>query len=291
MVDAAHAGQRLDQLLPLFVEGLSRRRARVLIDLGGVFVDRHRVKRAGRPMREGEKVVAHLGGALERATGRTGSAARQADEARLPPYTVVFEDRHLVVVDKPAGLLTAPTPESDRNNLLALLARRPGAEAVHLVHRLDLPTSGLVLFAKTERALSVLAECFRTHALERHYLGLVTGAFPTELSTLEMPVGGRPARTHVDVLERLGTKATLVRCRLETGRTHQIRIHCQKAGHPVLGDRRYGQPTGNDPPRLALHATHLGLPHPVTQEPLAWDSPWPEDLAAYTEKLRVSSAP
>ncbi len=104
--------------------GLSRRRARVLIDLGGVFIDRHRVKIAGRPVRAGEQVVAHLGGALARAENRVGTAARAADERKLPSFSIVHEDPDIIVVDKPAGLLTAPTPESDRSNLLALLQRR-----------------------------------------------------------------------------------------------------------------------------------------------------------------------
>ena len=117
-------GRRLDQVLAARVPGLSRRQARVLLDIGGVFVDKRRIKIAGRAMHAGEEVVAVLGGALARATGRTGTSAREGDERRLPAYAIVFEDEALIVVDKPAGLLTAPTPESDRNNLSDLLARR-----------------------------------------------------------------------------------------------------------------------------------------------------------------------
>ena len=293
-VARAEAGQRLDQLLPARVPGLSRRRARVLIDLGGVFIDRKRVKIAGRPLREGEEVVAHLGGALQRAAG-VGQGARAADERRLPPFSIVHEDEHILVVDKPAGLLTAPTPESDRGNLLALLERQGGQrQTVHLVHRLDLPTSGLLIFARTQEALEVLSERFRTHDLTREYLAVVAGAFPAAVTVLEQPIERRPARTHVQVEERFGARATMLACRLETGRTHQIRIHCRSMGHPVLGDRRYGEPNGQstiaaiDPPRMALHATRLALLHPVTGEPLAWHSPWPADLTPWLEGLRRS---
>jgi 23S rRNA pseudouridine1911/1915/1917 synthase len=287
-VAAEDAGRRLDQVLPARVPGLSRRRARVLIDLGGVFIDRHRVKVAGRPLRKGEQVVAHLGGALLRAENKTGTAARAADEERLPPYAVAYEDDDVVVVDKPAGLLTAPTPESDRGNLLGLLARRgPGVQPIMLVHRLDLPTSGLIIFAKTEPALLALSERFRTHELERQYLAVVGGAFPERIALIDRPVHGRAARTHVQVEERFGDRATLLRCTLETGRTHQIRLHAKAVQHSVLGDREHGAPTDHDPPRLALHATRLALPHPRTGAPLAFDSPWPADLTPWLTSLRA----
>jgi 23S rRNA pseudouridine1911/1915/1917 synthase len=269
----------------------------VLIDLGGVFIDRRRVKIAARPARAGEEVVAHLGGALERAENRVGAEARAADERKLPPFRVVHEDDDVLVAEKPAGLLTAPTPESDRGNLLALLERRApaGGEAargarqpVHLVHRLDLPTSGLLVFAKTEDALKVLSEKFRTHDLDRQYLAVVAGPFPEQIKRIEQPIERRPARTQVAVLERLGTRATLLRCTLETGRTHQIRLHCRALGHPVLGDRQHGEATAYDPPRLALHATRLAFAHPITGAPLAFDSPWPADLGPWLDGLRVS---
>jgi 23S rRNA pseudouridine1911/1915/1917 synthase len=279
-------GLRLDQALAVRVPGLSRRRARVLIDLGGVFIDRRRIKMAGRVLKAGEKVVAHLGGALERAENRTGQEARASEEERLPPFQIVHEDDDILVVDKPAGLLTAPTPESDRGNLLALLSRRGGhRHEVHLVHRLDMPTSGLIIFAKTAATLKVLSERFRTHDLLRQYLAVVAGHFPARVELIEQPIERRSALTRVEVLDRIGMRASLLRCTLETGRTHQIRIHCRSLGHPVLGDRQYGQPTPYDPPRLALHATRLALPHPVTGEALDFESPWPPDLAPWLAGL------
>ncbi len=282
------AGRRLDQVLASRVAGLSRRQARVLLDIGGVFIDGRRVKIAGRAMHAGEEVVAVVGGALARATGRPGRQARGEDEARLPAFAIVFEDADIVVVDKPSGLLTAPTPESDRNNLASMLERRQGGGPVFVVHRIDLETSGLLVFAKTDAANRILSERFRTHDLERAYLAVVAGAFPDGLARIEAPVAGRPAVTHVAVRERLGNRATLLDCRLETGRTHQIRLHARGVGHPVLGDPKYGAPFPAAPaPRMALHATTLGFAHPVTGALLSFTSPWPPDLAAWLDRVRA----
>lgn len=277
-VAAADVGRRLDQVLAARVEGLSRRQARVLLDIGGVFVDGRRIKVASRPMREGEEVVAVMGGALARATKKTGREARSADERALPAFTVVFEDDDIVVVEKPSGLLTAPTPESDRNNLADLLSRRPGAVPVFVVHRIDLETSGLVVFAKTADANRELSNRFRDHDLERAYLAAVAGRFPDDVKVIDRPVAGRRAVTHVEIRERFGDRATMISCRLETGRTHQIRLHMAELGTPVIGDARYGRPFSPAPPRMALHATKLGLAHPRTGAPLAFESPWPTDL-------------
>jgi 23S rRNA pseudouridine1911/1915/1917 synthase len=278
-VEAGDVGRRLDQVLAARVGGLSRRQARVLLDIGGVFVEGRRVKVAGRPMHAGEEVVAVMGGALARATKKTGRAARSADERQLPPFSVVFEDDDIVVVEKPPGLLTAPTPESDRNNLKDLLARRAQPPApIFVVHRIDLDTSGLVVFAKTDQANQELSRRFRDHDLERSYLAVVAGAFPRDLKTIDRPVGGRRAVTHVEVRERFDGHATLLTCRLETGRTHQIRLHMAEVGTPVIGDIRYGRPFSPAPPRMALHATRLGFVHPHTGTPLAFESPLAPDL-------------
>jgi 23S rRNA pseudouridine1911/1915/1917 synthase len=289
-VGDADVGRRLDQVLAARVPELSRTQARVLLDIGGVFVAGRRVKVASRKVHAGEKVVAVLGGAFSRATKRPGREARAEDERRLPPHTIVFEDEDLVVVEKPAGLLAAPTPESDRNNLAMLLSRRtPGPEpSVFVVHRIDLETSGLVVFAKTAHANRVLSEKFRTHDIERAYLAVVTGAFPDDVLRIERPVGGRSATTHVAIRERLGTLATVLECRLETGRTHQIRLHATALGHPVIGDAKYGVPFRAAPaPRMALHATTLGFAHPSSGVPLSFASPLPADLAVWLDRLRT----
>jgi 23S rRNA pseudouridine1911/1915/1917 synthase len=289
----ADVGRRLDQVLAARVPGLSRTQARVLLDIGGVFVGGRRVKVASRAVHAGEEVVAVMGGAFSRATKRPGREARAEDERRLPAHTIVFEDDDLVVVEKPAGLLTAPTPESDRNNLAMLLSRRaPGPEpSVFVVHRIDLETSGLVVFAKTAHANRALSEKFRTHDIERAYLAVVTGTFPEDVSRIARPVGGRPAVTHVAIRERLGTLATLLECRLETGRTHQIRLHATGLGHPVVGDAKYGLPFRAAPaPRMALHATTLGFAHPRSGAPLSFASPLPADLVEWLDRVRRLSA-
>ena len=284
VVDRADAGLRLDQLLAAHVPGLSRRKARVVLDIGGVFVDGARTKVAGRLVRAGQVVVANLGGALERATKAPGQEARARDEARLPPFRIVHEDADLVVVDKPSGLLTAPTPESDRHNLARALSERLGRTAM-VVHRLDLETSGLLVFALTDEANRVLSDRFREHDMERVYLAVLRGVLAGDEHTVSEPVAGRRAVTHLSIAERFAA-ATLVRCRLETGRTHQIRLHVRHLGHPVLGDRRYGEPLAGDPPRLALHATVLGFRHPRSGEALRFESPWPEDLGPWLAGLR-----
>jgi 23S rRNA pseudouridine1911/1915/1917 synthase len=286
VADASDEGRRLDQVLAARVPGLSRRQARVLLDLGGVFVEGRRTKMAGRLVARGQKITAHVGNVLERATKATGQAARARDEERLPPYAVLHEDDDIVVVEKPAGLLTAPTPESDRNNLLALLSRREGASGPRLfvVHRLDLPTSGVLVLAKSPLANRVLSERFRLHQIGREYLAFVRGAFPDKCDSIDTAVGGRPARTFFSIEQRFGERATLLRCRLETGRTHQIRIHCQSVDHPLLGDTDYGTRTPYDPPRLALHATHLSFPHPRTGAALVFDRPLPEDLSSWVRR-------
>ena len=214
-VVAADAGKRLDLVLAANVPGLSRRKARVLLDIGGVYVDKERVKKAGRLVRGGQTIEAVLGGALHRAEG-AGTAARVKEAAKLPEYRIVHEDEHLLLVEKPAGLLTAPTPESDRNNLADLLARRPvapatlaaGAESkgsqrnpaakgaersksspIFVVHRVDLDTSGLLVFAKTDDANRALSELFRTHDIQREYLAVVEGRFP-DVPTVDRPISG-----------------------------------------------------------------------------------------------------
>jgi 23S rRNA pseudouridine1911/1915/1917 synthase len=292
VVPAALAGVRLDRALAAGIDGLSRGRARVLLDLGAVYVDGARVKIASRAVRAGQRIEAVLGGAFARATKRVGSAARRTDEAALPRYDVVYEDDDIFVVEKPAGLLSAPTPEGDRANLLAMLERRTGTKApVFLVHRLDLPTSGVLVFARTAAANHALAAAFSRHDVRREYLAVVSGVPGETTMTLDAPIAGRPARTHVAVVERVGTLAALMRCRLETGRTHQIRVHLSGVGHPVLGDPRFPTRAPLDPLRLALHATLLGFRHPRTGTLCTFERPLPADLAGYLERLRSATLP
>jgi 23S rRNA pseudouridine1911/1915/1917 synthase len=271
-------GLRLDQVLARRIAGLSRRKARELIDLGGVFVDRARVKVASRPVRAGQVVEAVLGGALERGA------------PELPPPRIVFEDDDVIVVDKAAGVVTAPTPESDRGNLLDQLTRR-GTGPVWLVHRIDRMTSGLLVFARTPEANRALAELFVKHDVEREYVSVVAGEL-ADAQTIDRPIEGRRAVTHVRVTERVAG-ATVIAARLETGRTHQIRIHLAGLGHPVLGDSEHGGEVARAfrprAPRLALHAATLGFAHPRSGDAMRFEAPLPDDLAEWLTRLRSAT--
>ena len=271
-VAAAEEGLRLDQVIPRHVAGLSRRKARAVIDAGGVFVERARVKVASRPVRAGQAIEVNIGGALDRPAP--------------PPPVIVHVDEHVIVADKPAGVVTAPTPESDRGDLLDQLARRYGE--VYLVHRIDLPTSGLLVFARTREANRRLGEAFVAHDVDREYQAVAVGAVAAQ--TIDRPIEGRRAVTYVEPVEALAG-ATLVRVRLETGRTHQIRIHLAGIGHPIAGDAQHGGEASRTfvprPPRLALHAGVLGFTHPATGARVRFVSELPADLAPWIARLQA----
>jgi 23S rRNA pseudouridine1911/1915/1917 synthase len=293
---ADESGLRLDQVIPRHVAGLSRRKARAVIDLGGVFVDKTRVKVAGRLVRLGQTIEVNVGGVLERAGGASGAGARASEAA--PELRIVHADDHVIVVDKPAGLVTAPTPESDRGDLLDLLGQKFGE--VFLVHRLDMPTSGLLVFARTRDANKILGDAFKAHDIEREYRAVAVGEVSAQ--TIDREIDKRRAVTHVEPIETFVRRvsgaaaepstihATLLRVHLETGRTHQIRIHLAGLGHPVCGDRAHGGETERAflprPPRLALHARVLGFTHPATGERVRWECELPDDLAGWITRLR-----
>jgi 23S rRNA pseudouridine1911/1915/1917 synthase len=273
------AGLRLDQLLAKRVPGLSRRAARKVLLVGGVFVERARVKVASKLVQPGRRVDVYPGGAEVTA----------AEEAALPQIEVVYEDEHLLVVDKPALLATAPTRDSDRHNLLHYLALRPSSSHPYLVHRLDLETSGLLVVAKTSEAAHRLSEAMQAHALERIYRLAMHGHL-AQAQAVDRAVTDRPARTTFFPIEHKGS-VTLADARLETGRTHQIRLHAQHLGQPVLGDRRHARKSEVDPPRLALHARLLGFLHPSTGQPLRFERDWPADLNDWWHGLPVGATP
>jgi 23S rRNA pseudouridine1911/1915/1917 synthase len=268
-------GMRLDQIVPKRVPGLSRRKARAVIDEGGVFVDRTRTKVASRPVRVGQVIEVNVGGAVDRT------------EAPLAPV-IVFSDPHIIIADKPAGLVTAPTPESDRGDLLDQLAQQFGE--VYLVHRIDLPTSGLLVFARTREANKKLGEAFKVHDVEREYRAVAIGIVTAQ--TIDRPVDGKRAVTHVGVIEPLAG-ATLVSARLETGRTHQIRLHLAGNGTPIAGDTQHGGETSRTfiprAPRLALHAAILGFVHPATGARVRFESALPGELEAWVARLRPAA--
>jgi 23S rRNA pseudouridine1911/1915/1917 synthase len=210
-------------------------------------------------------------------------------------FEIVWQDEHLLVVDKPAGLVVHPARghrEGTLSQLLAGTAAGGEADRAGIVHRLDRDTSGLLVVACTEDAHRLLQEELRKRLIEREYLALVEGLPPARTGTIEAPIGRHPrirtrmavggagsreARTHFTLEQQLGG-VSLLRLRLDTGRTHQIRVHLQAIGHPVCGDPEYGAPSTLGLQRQFLHATRLAFPHPITGEPVEVDSPLPEDL-------------
>ncbi len=215
-----------------------------------------------------------------------------------------YEDDALIVVDKPAGVIVHPAKGHEAGTLAQALAdRAAGGEDPYragIVHRLDRDTSGLLVVAKSDSVHRELKALLQARELRREYLTLVDGVPPAHSGTIDAPIGRdrrdrvlhsietdspREARTHFELLEPLRHEA-LLRVSLETGRTHQIRVHMQAIGHPVLGDRAYGGPVRFGLERQFLHAARLAFPHPVTGEPIDVSSPLPEDLAAALELAR-----
>ncbi len=225
---------------------------------------------------------------------------------------VLFEDEHVLIVDKPAGVLTQPTPERERDTLLEragryLMRSRGGKRPfVGIVHRIDRNTSGVVLLVCSPRSLRPFQSLFRTHSIERSYVAVVEGAIEPPSGTIDRALvvdrgdgrrgtsrragEGLRAVTHYELIERFGGTAAQLLCRLETGRTHQIRIHLAEAGHPVVGEPVYRSKTGPPFPvpfpRQALHAQSLGFVHPVTGHTMRIEAPLPDDLANLIKVLR-----
>ena len=328
-------GQRLDQFLVQFLasqlESVSRSRVQLLIDQGDVLVAGKREK-ASAKLRGGERIIL---------TGEPHPAPLKATAENIP-LDVIYEDADLAVINKPAGMMVhagagSSDDERSRGTLVnALLYRfrnlsstggelRPG-----IVHRLDKNTSGLIVVAKNDRAHAALGEMFASRRMKKTYMALVQGAVERARGTITAGVSRDPVRrtrmttqpnenartavSHYEVVRRLETrfgKFTLVRVRIETGRTHQIRVHMASIGHPVVGDTLYGgsgQLTDQvaasaaqskaarrkaDPERLRLgrnflHSARLEFSHPTTGKPLELEAPLPQDLAAFLGRLESS---
>jgi 23S rRNA pseudouridine1911/1915/1917 synthase len=327
-------GQRLDLFLAAQLEGVSRSRVQLLIDQGDVLVDGKREK-ASLKLRGTERIDI---------TGepRPAPLKAMAEEIALD---VIYEDADLAVINKPAGMMVhAGSGQNDdarsRGTLVnALLFRfqklsntggdlRPG-----IVHRLDKDTSGLIVVAKNDRAHTALAEMFANRQIKKTYLALVQGAVERPKGTINASVGRDPLRrtrmtakpmmnaraavSHYEVVRRLANrfgKFTLVKVRIETGRTHQIRVHMASIGHPVVGDTLYGgagQLTDQvasqaatskaarrktEPERLKLgrnflHAARLEFPHPLTGELVQLEAPLPAELEAFLRQLDEGQKP
>jgi 23S rRNA pseudouridine1911/1915/1917 synthase len=294
IVPSEMGGLRLDQALARLFHQYSRSRLQDWLRAGHVKVD-GRQPAARAPVMGGETIVV--------APPRLPDAA--APRAQKMPLKIVHEDAALIVIDKPAGLVVHPgAGQPDRTLLNALLAHAPalgGVPRAGIVHRLDKETSGLLVVAKTIEAQTDLVKQLAAHSVRRVYLALVQGDPPAS-GAIDAPVGrdvrvrtrmaitnrGKPARTTYRVLERFG-RAALVECRLETGRTHQIRVHFQHIHHPLVGDTVYRRGTrhGIEFPRQALHATELSLRHPTSGEEMTWRSALPRDFKKLVDSLRA----
>jgi 23S rRNA pseudouridine1911/1915/1917 synthase len=311
-VSEDEAGDRLDRLLAQSFTSLSRTRAKALIeegavDAGGATVTdpSHRVK-PGLPL-----------------TVTVPEAQSTHVEAQEIPLDIRFEDDDVLVVDKPAGLVVHPAPGHHDGTLVnALLAhcgdslsgiggvRRPG-----IVHRIDKDTSGLLVVAKNDAAHAALAEQFAHHTIDRTYTAVVWGSPTPPSGTMEGNIGrnprnrkkmavvaaprGKPALTHYKVLRQLALRAALIECRLETGRTHQIRVHCTHIGHPLIGDPLYGRRSAarlgdlteaaakmvGSFARQALHASVIGFDHPSGNGRIRIESDLPNDINLLIKNL------
>jgi len=311
-LSVTRAGTRLDQFLAESLGGLSRTRLKALIEAG-------RVSCAGETITEPSYRV-KLGQTFAIIVPDAEPAAPQPQAIGL---NVVYEDRDLIVIDKPAGLVVHPAPGNPSGTLVnALLAhcgeslsgiggvKRPG-----IVHRLDKETSGLIIAAKNDRAHESLSAQFAARTIQRAYLALVWGIPRPAQGDIEGNIGrslrdrkkmavrrdgGKPALTHYEVVRRFGNVASLVECRLATGRTHQIRVHLAHIGHPVIGDAHYGggvtaarrreagQLVSDYVSRLnrqALHAWTLGFEHPLTGEIHKFETKLPQELNELVEIL------
>ncbi|KVE26355.1 pseudouridine synthase [Burkholderia singularis] len=304
-VPPALAGERLDKALAQLFPEFSRSRLQQWIESSRVRID-------GAPAKIRQPVP--LGATIELIPELLPEQLAFAPEP--VPLAIVYEDDTLVVIDKPAGLVVHPAAGNWGGTLLNGLLHRYGDVAAGLpragiVHRLDKETSGLMVVARTLAAQTDLVRQLQARTVKRRYFALAWGRMPDE-GTIDAPIGrdprertrmavvtgaaGKPARTHFRTIDTTlweRQPVSAIHCDLETGRTHQIRVHCAHAGHPLLGDPVYGRARGKRSvaalpggfARQALHAWRLGLVHPATGRAMQWRAPLPDDLAALVDAL------
>jgi 23S rRNA pseudouridine1911/1915/1917 synthase len=329
MLAPDQAGQRLDRVLAALLPEISRSRLQDLIAEGAVMLNTATIKDPNHRVKGGEEYHIAIPAALP-------ARPRGQDI----PLAVVYEDKDLIVIDKPAGLVVHPAAGNPDGTLVNALIAHCGEDLIGIggearpgiVHRLDKDTSGLLVAAKTERAMGSLAKQFANHTIERAYHAIVWGAPRNGQGVIEGQIGrspfdrkrmavlrggGKLARTRYKVLETFPTGsgggpaarplASLIECRLETGRTHQIRVHLTHLGHPLIGDPQYGRarqaPRAKNPEeetafalatgfsRQALHAFILGFQHPSLHKSMRFESPWPGDFAELVAAFRALKNP
>jgi 23S rRNA pseudouridine1911/1915/1917 synthase len=305
VVAAGAAGQRADKVLAAAFPEHSRVALQRAFDAGlvtraGVAIGRDQSVQAG------DEISFRL------------PAVRRADvEAVEIPLDIIYEDNHLLAVNKASGMVVHPGAATGRDTLVhALLAHCAGelsgiggVERPGIVHRLDRETSGVIIVAKHDAAHRALAEQFASRTLTKEYLALVNGVtqllsgtitraisrHPTHRHRMTVAEGGKPARTDWEQVEAFGAMAALLRCRIYTGRTHQIRVHLKSLGHPILGDSLYGwkrdATLSVEPQRVMLHAEHLVVTHPITGKVLDLRAPLPADFSALVKALRRATKP
>jgi len=313
-VEEEHAGLRLDVFLAEVMEDASRSFIKKLIKDSLVIIDGEPCTRPGQIVKEGETIDVTI-----------PAPPPAIPEPEDIPLDILFEDDHLIIVNKPKGLVVHPAPGNHTGTLVNALLHhckdfvRTGADLTRpgIVHRLDRDTSGVMVIAKNQRAFTHLAAQASDHSFDRHYLALVRGEFPEDAGRIVASIGrsptirnrmavtgihGKDAVTNFTVLERFGA-ASLVQLELETGRTHQIRVHMRFAGRPVLGDPTYGATDyrGLHLPdevtevlnRLhgqALHARLLGITHPHSNERMSFSAEPPDDFQNAIVALRTLTA-
>ena len=310
----ADAGLRLDVFLAGEIEDASRSFVQRLIKEGRVAINGQPATRPSRAVATGDLVRAEI-----------PPPPQTALEPEAIPLDIRYEDDHVLVINKPQGLVVHPAPGNERGTLINAVLhhcpgfQRPGDDPTRpgVVHRLDKDTSGIMVVAKSPKAFQALSQQAREHTFDRRYLALVQGNFPDDSAVIDAPlgrsmadrtrmsvtgVGGRDAVTRVTVLERFGG-ASFVALQLETGRTHQIRVHLRFTGHGVLGDSVYGvadfskwripapvREALEKLPGQALHAERLGFAHPVTGEFMTFTAPMPGVMVDALEALRAHGA-
>jgi 23S rRNA pseudouridine1911/1915/1917 synthase len=296
VAEALH-GERLDKVVVALAPEFSRSHLQGLIKGGQVSVDGKPAASASQRVRAGQRIAMTL----------LPTEESRAYRAEAVPMTIVYEDDDLLVVDKEAGRVVHPAAGNWSGTLLnGLLARHPQSAALPragIVHRLDKDTSGLMVVGKTLVAVTALVRAIAAREVRRRYLAIAHGRAPATPFSVDAPIGrdpqmrlrmavvasGKPARTDV---ERLGGDGSLsaLRCTLQTGRTHQIRVHLASRGLPLVGDRLYGGRPIEGIERQALHAAELAFAHPRSGRPLSFASPLPLDLAPAWQRLAGATA-